>query len=114
MKVGIEHNEITNSILQNDVKNNAIHRFHCLNLTILYSLTVLPPRAAPELLKSYGLGMVFRRVLEGSIFWKIKPASHLPARAEIECQIQIKRNVFLYLYGVRYILKQITNVTEPQ
>ena len=72
-----------------------------------------PPRAAPNVLKSYGLGMVFRRVLEGSIFWKIEPESHLPARAEMECQIHIKHNVFLYLCGVRARLKQITNVTEP-
>ena len=60
-----------------------------------------PPRAAPNVLKSYGLGMVFRRVLEGLIFWKIKPESHLPAGAEMEC------------CGVRAGLKQTTNVTEP-
>ena len=72
-----------------------------------------PSRAAPNVLKSYGLGMVFRRVLEGLIFWKIKPESHLPAGAEMECQIHIKHDVFLYLCGVRARLKQITNVTEP-
>ena len=72
-----------------------------------------PPRAAPNVLKSHGLGVVFRRVLEGLIFWKTKPEPHLPARAEMECQIHIKHNVFLYLCGVRARLKKITNVTEP-
>ena len=55
-----------------------------------------PPRAAPNVLKSYGLGVVFRGVLEGLIFWKIKPETHPPARAEMEYQIHIKHNVFLY------------------
>ena len=72
-----------------------------------------PSRAAPNVLKSYGLGMVFRRVLEGLIFWKIKPESHLPARAEMKCQTHVKHNAFLYVCGVRARLKQITNVTGP-
>ena len=72
-----------------------------------------PPRAAPNVLKSYGLGMVFRRVLEGLIFWKTKPEPHLPARAAMECQRHIKHNVFLSLCDVRARLKQVTNVTEP-
>ena len=72
-----------------------------------------PSRAAPNVLKSYGLGMVFRRVLEGLIFWKIKPEPHLPATAEMERQIHIKHDAFLYLCDVRARLKQDTNVTEP-
>ena len=72
-----------------------------------------PPRAAPNVLKSYGLGMVFRRVLEGLIFWKIKPEPHLPARAEMECQTHVKHNVILYLCGVGARLRHITNVSEP-
>ena len=72
-----------------------------------------PPWAAPKLLKSYGLGIVFRRVLEGWIFWKMKPESPLPATTAMECPKHVKHNVFLYLCGVRAGLKQITNVAEP-
>ena len=71
-----------------------------------------PPRAAPELLKSHGLGMVFRRVLEGWIFWKMKPEPHLPARAEIESQIYVKHNVFSHICGVRARPKQITTMSK--
>ena len=84
------------------------------SILLLYTASQYsPPRAAPNVLKSYGLGMVFRGVFQGLIFWKIKPEPQLPARAEMECQIHIKHNVFLYLCGVRARLKQITNVTEP-
>ena len=115
MELEIEHDESTNSILQTTVKkqhNPSIPLPQSYHSTQPHSTP--PPRSAPNLLKSYGLGMVFRRVLEGCVFWQIKPESHLPARAEMEYQIHMKHNVFLhYLCGVRARLKQIMNVTEP-
>ena len=43
VKLRTQYDESTNGILQTTIKNNAIRRFHCRNLTILHGLTIHPP-----------------------------------------------------------------------
>ena len=81
-----------------------------------------PPRPAPNLSKSYALGMVFSMVLEGSYFQKIKPEPsppcqlktpiHLQQELKSKCHIPVKQSVLLYVCGVRPRLDKIATVPE--